>query len=35
LKNSTAALPFQQLPWFDEIQQVKMQLGNNLIRHFQ
>ena len=35
LKNSTAALPFQQIPWFDEIQQVEMQLGENLVRHFQ
>jgi hypothetical protein len=35
LKNSTAALPFQQFPWFDEIEQVEMQLGKNLVRHFQ
>ena len=34
LKYSTAALPFEQFPWFDEIQQVEMQLDNNLVRHF-
>jgi hypothetical protein len=35
IKRSPAALPLQQFPWFDEIHQVEMQSGQDMVRHLQ